>query len=371
MPRPVRFVVVGALGFAAQAMVLLLLTAIAHWPVVVATAVAVETAVLVNFVWHERLTWRDRPAGGATRLQRFVRFHAANGLMSLIGTVALTWLGVRVGLRPLAANAAAVCAMAAVNYRAADRWVFTTAAIATSLWLAAPGGASAAELKPETLAAWERHVAQVERSLDSDLNEPPHTEPRGQTIDVPSGTISEWSGSILIPDRTVADVVNTLLFSSTLPAPPEVVSARVLGRDGDTLRTYMRLVRKALVTVTYDTEHEVRYTRLSPSLATSRSVATKIAEAGGDDRGFMWRLQSYWRYRQVGNDVRIDMRSLTLSRGTPWMLKPIAGPIVDRIGRESVRSTLEAVARFLADTAAASARRPPLVTPGGARAALR
>jgi hypothetical protein len=286
--------------------------------------------------------------------------------------VALTWLGVRAGLHPLVANMLAVCAMAVVNYRAADRWVFRAAAVASSLCIAAPS-ASAAELKPETLAAWNRHVAQVERSLDDDLNTPLTTEPRGETIDVPSGTISEWSGSILIPNRTVSEVVDTLVLSPSLPAPQEVVEARVLSRDGDTLRTYMRLVRKMLVTVTYDTEHEVRYTRVSPVLATSRSVATKIAETNGEDRGFMWRLQSYWRYRQVGNDVRIDMRSLTLSRSTPWMLKPIASPIVDRIGRESVRSTLDAVARFLRDTPVATAarRHAPGAAASGGRAALR
>jgi len=109
----------------------------------------------------------------------------------------------------------------------------------------------------------------------------------------------------------------------------------------------MKLTRHVLITATYDTEHDVRYERLSPELATSRSVSTRIQEIGGDDRGFMWRLNSYWRYQQAGHDVRIDVHSLTLSRRVPWALRPFAMPIVERIGRESMRSTLTAIARFL------------------------
>lgn len=171
MSRPVTFIVVGAGGFVVQAVALLLLTSVVHWPVALATALGVEAAVLVNFAWHERLTWRDRPADASTRLQRLIRFHAANGLASLTGTVALTWLGARAGLHPLAANLAAVAMMAIVNYHAADRWVFKAAVVA-ALLSTALDPAAAAELKPETLAAWERHVASVERSLDRDVDEP-------------------------------------------------------------------------------------------------------------------------------------------------------------------------------------------------------
>src|SRR4029450_8202183 len=83
--------------------------------------------------------------------------------------------------------------------------------------------------------------------------------------------------------------------------------------------------------------------RRLPQFATSRSVATKIVETGGSDRGFLWRLNSYWRYRQVGNDVQIDVLSLSLSRDIPWVVRPIAGPIINRIGRESLHLTLETV----------------------------
>ena len=94
------------------------------------------------------------------------------------------------------------------------------------------------------------------------------------------------------------------------------------------MRVYLKLVRHVIVTVTYNSEHDVQYMRRSSMFATSRSVATTIVETGGADRGFLWRLNSYWRYRQVGNDVQVDVLSLSLSRDIPWVVKPIAGPII-------------------------------------------
>ncbi len=170
------------------------------------------------------------------------------------------------------------------NAGVADRWRCRAAAAAACLVFAA-APAHASELKAETLEAWARHVAAVERTIDS---EQPATldEPQGTTVDVPGGTIADWRGAVVIPNRSVTEVVDRLVSSPTLPAPEEVAAARVLHRDGDSLHTYMRLVRKVLVTVAYDTEHDVRYTRHSSGLATSRSAATKIAEIGESDRGF-------------------------------------------------------------------------------------
>src|SRR5258705_11624026 len=101
-----------------------------------------------------------------------------------------------------------------------------------------------------------------------------------------------------------------------------VAESRVLERQGDSLRMYLKLVRRVVVTVTYDTEHDVQYVRRSPEFATSRSVATKIVETGGSDRGFLWRLNSYWRYRQGGNDGQVDVLLLSLSPDHPLGVRP-------------------------------------------------
>jgi len=74
---------------------------------------------------------------------------------------------------------------------------------------------------------------------------------------------------------------------------------------------------------------------------TARSVATSIREAEGGDRGFLWRMNSYWRYRRVDGGVLVEVESLTLSRRVPSLARPIAAPLINRIARESMIRTLE------------------------------
>jgi hypothetical protein len=95
-------------------------------------------------------------------------------------------------------------------------------------------------------------------------------------------------------------------------------------------------------------------------------VSTKIAElenAGtpgerekpvGHDRGFMWRLNSYWRYEEVPGGVVIELESLTLSRDIPFLIRLIAKPIINSIARESMTRTLESTGNRLRSAARAA-----------------
>jgi putative flippase GtrA len=124
--RFVRFNGVGAIGFAVQLGVLAGLLR-AGMPYLPATAVAVEIAVLNNFLWHERWTWRDRPASGRARLLRLGRFHLLNGLVSLGGSVLIVSALVgEAGLSPVLANVIAVLGCGILNYFGADQIVFAS-----------------------------------------------------------------------------------------------------------------------------------------------------------------------------------------------------------------------------------------------------
>jgi putative flippase GtrA len=123
--RGARFVWVGAGGFMVQAAVLQGLVGLAAVPYPLATALAVEAAILHNFLWHERWTWADRPARTA-RLTRLLRFNGGTALVSIGGNVALMSLlvgGLQLPL--LAAMAIAVAVVSLVNFTCADRFVFT------------------------------------------------------------------------------------------------------------------------------------------------------------------------------------------------------------------------------------------------------
>jgi hypothetical protein len=121
------------------------------------------------------------------------------------------------------------------------------------------------------------------------------------------------------------------------------------------------------VRVTYDSEHAVTYQRFGPRRAASRSISTKIVELDapgtaaeraipeGDDRGFLWRMNAYSRFEQVGGGVIVEIESLTLSRGIPRGLGIAATPLIDRIARESMTRTLASIRDLYAQ--ATSARR--------------
>jgi putative flippase GtrA len=117
----VRFNVVGAIGFLVQIGVLAGLSAVGV-AVPIATCLAVEAAVVHNFVWHERWTWAG--AGGGTRAGRLLRFQLSNGLISIAGNAAMTTALVEAGAPLVPANVAAVLTCALLNFAAAHVWVF-------------------------------------------------------------------------------------------------------------------------------------------------------------------------------------------------------------------------------------------------------
>ena len=120
------FSFVGAVGAVLQVMLFGLFTKILQLPPAAAMAIAVELVVLHNFVWHDRLTWRDRGAVSLRdRSLRLWRFHLANGAVSLAGNTLLAYWLVQVLRFPVlwsAVLAIAVCAP--LNFLAADRWVY-------------------------------------------------------------------------------------------------------------------------------------------------------------------------------------------------------------------------------------------------------
>lgn len=123
--RLAKFSLVGAAGIGVQLAALALLTR-AGLPYLLATALAVESAVLHNFYWHQRFTWAGRGSGYlAETLQRLWRFHVANGAISLVGNLLLMRLLVgRLKLPVIAANLSAICACYLANFLVSDEWVF-------------------------------------------------------------------------------------------------------------------------------------------------------------------------------------------------------------------------------------------------------
>jgi putative flippase GtrA len=128
-----KFNLVGGMGIAVQFTALFLLKQVVHFNYLAATAVAVETAVVHNFVWHEQFTWVDRTKVDRTRLDRsgrrclhrLLRFNLSNGVVSIFGNLALMKLMVgQAHMNYLLANALAIALCSLANFLLSETWVF-------------------------------------------------------------------------------------------------------------------------------------------------------------------------------------------------------------------------------------------------------
>jgi len=125
--RWLRFNAVGALGIGVQLGALFVFTSILHLGYLPATGLAVEAAVLHNFLWHERYTWaeRVRPSWRYS-LPRLLRFNLTNGAISIGGNLALMKVMVgMVHMNYLVANAIAIALCSLANFLVSDEWVFS------------------------------------------------------------------------------------------------------------------------------------------------------------------------------------------------------------------------------------------------------
>lgn len=239
--------------------------------------------------------------------------------------------------------------------------------------------AEAAKLEKETLGGWDRYVAWTEHRMRTDesfllQDTLPEAEAReaqrrlragevfttklettaeGRAIPVPHGLVHHWLGSVFIPGTTVDALVEWLQdYDEHYRYFDEVESSKLLSQNGDAYAIFLRLRRKKVVTVHYNTEHLVRYTRHGDGRVSSASYSTRIAEidhAGepderekpaGEDRGFLWRLNSYWRFERAWGGVIVELESVSLSRGVPVAVRWLVGRYLDSVPRESLEATL-------------------------------
>jgi putative flippase GtrA len=123
-----KFNAVGGIGILVQLLALAILKGLLHLDYLLATAVAVETAVLHNFVWHERWTWveRTRSAGDVRGvLGRLARFNLSTGAVSIVANLLFMRLLVgRFHLQYLIANLLSIAVTSLANFLLSDLFVF-------------------------------------------------------------------------------------------------------------------------------------------------------------------------------------------------------------------------------------------------------
>jgi putative flippase GtrA len=135
--RCLKFNLVGGMGIAVQLLVLVVLKTGLRLDYLIATALAVETAVVHNFFWHERFTWADRSGAG---FSRFLKFNLTTGIFSIAGNLLLMKLLVGLGhMNYLLANEITITACSVVNFLVSDGFVFAAARAGLSPCDCGPG----------------------------------------------------------------------------------------------------------------------------------------------------------------------------------------------------------------------------------------
>ena len=129
--RWVKFNAVGAMGIVVQLGTLVVLAGPLGLHYLLATGLAVETAVLHNFFWHERWTWMERTRRAPQLrlfLGRLLRFHLSNGLVSILGNLVLMRLLVgQFRLHYMVANVLSIAACSLANFFLSEVFVFRAA----------------------------------------------------------------------------------------------------------------------------------------------------------------------------------------------------------------------------------------------------
>lgn len=250
--------------------------------------------------------------------------------------------------------------------------------------IAAPDLARSGDLKPETLAGFDRYVGLTEQRVAKQVTDPKvflyvntldaagrsrafeslrqgevymapldTRDPSGADIVIPDGMIHHWLGTVFIPEASVAQVLSVVQdYDHKHDIYPEVTKSHLISRDGEHFKAMMRFREHHVITVTLDTEHDIVYTELDPTHWYSRSYSTRVSQvekAGkpgehdlpdGDGAGFVWRIDSYWRFAQQDGGTYLEVEAISLSRAIPsgvgWMVKPF----ITSVPRESLEDTL-------------------------------
>jgi hypothetical protein len=251
---------------------------------------------------------------------------------------------------------------------------------------AAPA-AAAAELQNRTTQAFDRSVRLTEARLNGNVPflwidglpearrrealdavrrnelsiERLETKDNGREIDAPGGMIHHWVGTAFVPGATIDQALSILQNYNEHHRiyAPTVAASKLQSRDGDRFTFFLRFVMKKVITVVVNTDHEAVFRKPAADRAEGWIHSTRIAEVEnpgtpterekpvGNDGGYLWRLNTYWRLLARDGGLYIHCESVSLSRGIPTGFGWIVGPFVTSIPRESLTFTLDTTRRQL------------------------
>jgi hypothetical protein len=251
--------------------------------------------------------------------------------------------------------------------------------------------AQAADLKQETVQAWEDYlqsaIVRIQQRLQPDavflwMDEAPdriEKVRKGQIVvapaqphiprKVPSGLIHDWMGVSYVPGIGIRDVLPVMRDYGRYKEfyQPHIIESKMLGADDTCDRFSMVLMNKAFFKKTaLDSDYQASYFRVDDHRLYSISKSTRIQEISeygmpgqhtlpeNEGTGLIWRLYSVVRFEERDAGLYIEVEAIALSRDIPAALRVVAEPIVRRVSRDSLITALkqtEAAVRASAEQA--------------------
>lgn len=227
-----------------------------------------------------------------------------------------------------------------------------------------------AQAPAAAVAAFEKDSAATEARFADELRRPAHLDPRfkhGET-EITDRTPSEmatldgamfrhWQGELFIPGAKAQDFLRLMKDFNNYPRVfhGQVVRSSVQSATADHYLITMRTRAEYGIAVVMDTSFDVNFhsTNAQSGMSISRSTAVhEIEDAGkknehaldaAHDHGFLWRLNTYWMWREENGGLYLRIETLSLSRGIPTGLGWAVGPFVERVPRQSLEFTLKHV----------------------------
>jgi hypothetical protein len=214
----------------------------------------------------------------------------------------------------------------------------------------------AAELKPETTAAFDRYIKVTEEEMNQHIGFsdflwmdrhpdkksvvwlgqstviPQATLDHGQEIEVPDGVIQHWLGLVYLEKATL-DKTSTILLNFNEyhnMIPLQIMDSKTVKHEGDNSEAFLRLFKKQFSAVVLNMNETATYNMLDPSRAVIACHSTHIGEVehpknkkkldeereADDSAGYLWRMNTYLRMEQADNGVYVEIEMITLARQT-------------------------------------------------------
>jgi hypothetical protein len=252
---------------------------------------------------------------------------------------------------------------------------------------------AAADLKPETLQAWEaylqaakarnhKHLADGASFLSIDAEPADSAKLRqGEVIvsparpnvpvKVPSGLIHDWAGTIFIPNASIGDVMRVVRDYDHYRAiyHPNVVGSKPIEMGEFEDRFSMVIMNKSFFAKSaLDSDYRSTFIRVDDEHWYSTSETTRVQEVAdygaasqyllpqSHGTGIIWRLYSLARYEERDGGVYVELEAIALSRDIPATLRLVVDPIVRRVSRSSLATSLQQTADAVRASATTTSR---------------